>query len=236
MISSHPEKNDGSLDVKTIAILAFIKQNPGTTENNVSTDMTNKGISSRVTTLKKVQELISSGKVEDLKDNNGFHHLIINESDEFNRIDSMLDQIEILIESMDIPVKNINQRIRSQLKNGQSSPQLVELRDHLRVPYLMAVRIMLDALLVRIMNIIPSERYRQILYSRIIELLQKLSRQHLILDNPIGHLDSFASKLRKIERSQSIKGYAYKIDVDISKIPSLITIIKKFKNQFQKIH
>jgi len=229
-------EEDQFLDEKTISILAYIKENPGATENKVATYMADKRICSRLTSLNKIENLISSGKVLDLKQNNSFHRLFINDDNEFNRIDKMLSQIQRVIDAMDKPLGKINQELVSKNRNKQWPPELVELRDHLRVPYTQAVNIMLQALLVQIMNILTLENDRQILYSRITKLMQKLTQQYLVLHEPIRILDNLSESIKELDRLPHIRDYSNNLGLDIIDLPYLIiTIIQNFKKQFPNI-
>ena len=62
-----------------------------------------------MTTLRKLDELIEKQEIKDLlrNDENRFHRFIINDDNQFNRIDKALTEIETTIDSMYKPAEKI---------------------------------------------------------------------------------------------------------------------------------
>ena len=83
------------------AILDFIKNNPESTENQVVKAMEanpEPNRCSKMTTLRKLDELIEKGEIRDLKEEkSGFHKLYVNENNDFNRINEQLTQINLYL-------------------------------------------------------------------------------------------------------------------------------------------
>ena len=88
----------GSMEVK--AIIEYIKNNPGATEDKVANDLKAKKVCSRLTTLSALEKLILVGIIKDDRKGKYFHSLFYNENYDFYEL-----AISLLTSSID-EVKN----------------------------------------------------------------------------------------------------------------------------------
>jgi hypothetical protein len=231
------------LDVHHTAIIDFIKKGPAQTENRIVKAMEERKICSKMTTLKKLDQLIEMGEIKDLinEGHSGFHKFIINDNNTFNLINNELSEIEKIVDSMSQPMK----KFRSlgywrEIKRVPDRYIVMDLDDHFVQPYTGSIECMLDILLVQINSKIQSEKDAWSLYSRIIELKIKLNEQNsfdgegrdsiFISNNALIQID--ADHLNDLKKE--IRAYAEnKIGISINKLASdLILRIKNFKVRF----
>jgi hypothetical protein len=84
-------------EIKTRAILEYIRNNPLRSEGELIRYLEAKQICSKDTTRKYVKQLKENGEIiieKDKRQNNKTHHLIINDKSEFNQIDNRLSYVE----------------------------------------------------------------------------------------------------------------------------------------------
>lgn len=158
-------------------ICDYVKKNPGTTENKVATYMDEKGISSRMTTLKIIEDLKKRGIILDRQEGNSFHRLYINDKNEFNRIQNELSEIENIIDDMHGYKQATNEYIENaQFGDSHDAGNAGFLQSYMHI-YEPPIRTMLQILLSRTNNIIHSEKDRQVLYAKFIELIAKVDNE-----------------------------------------------------------
>jgi hypothetical protein len=190
-----------------------------------------KHLSSRLTTLKIIEkDLIPEGVVIDQKAGNSFHILVLNDDNIFNDIDKEVSEIENIIDIMDEPTRKMRQLYPHEFYIA--SQEFRYLRVHFEFPYRYAFSIMLQVLLQRTSTMVHSENSSQILYTRIVKLMIKLSQQIFDMKDSTDILDSFMSNLEKLESSSSVGGYAKKYGINIKLRNNLRTTIENFKKRF----
>lgn len=232
-------------DMREIEIIKFIKQNPGRTTNQVVKYMDKNG-SSKITTLKKIDDLIEGKRIKDKLDKpNGFHKLFYDDNNDFDAINSQLTRIEKTIYVMDKPLKKIqrlledqqrellrltNEKVPLEKRRKFVSEELYSLQIDYQFTYLHMIDIMFHVLSIQIDEKIHSDKDLQILYTKIIKLMRKVSKQFprnakFTLDGIIAYLGEFTSK-------KDIKAYAQKHTININLISDVVHTVENFKNEF----
>jgi hypothetical protein len=232
-------------DMREIEIIKFIKQNPGRTTNQVVKYMDKNG-SSKITTLKKIDDLIEGKRIKDKLDKpNGFHKLFYDDNNDFDAINSQLTKIEKTIYVMDKPLKKIqrlledqqkellrltNEKVPLEKRRKFVSEELYSLQIDYQFTYLHMIDIMFHVLSIQIDEKIHSDKDLQILYTKIIKLMRKVSKQFprnakFTLDGIIAYLGEFTSK-------KDIKAYAQKHTININLISDVVDTVENFKNEF----
>jgi hypothetical protein len=232
-------------DMREIEIIKFIKQNPGRTTNQVVKYMDKNG-SSKITTLKKIDDLIEGKRIKDKLDKpNGFHKLFYDDNNDFDAINSQLTKIEKTIYVMDKPLKKIqrlledqqkellrltNEKVPLEKRRKFVSEELYSLQIDYQFTYLHMIDIMFHVLSIQIDEKIHSDKDLQILYTKIIKLMRKVSKQFprnakFTLDGIIAYLGEFTSK-------KDIKAYAQKHTININLISDVVHTVENFKNEF----
>jgi len=103
-------------DMREVEIIKFIKQNPGSTANQVVKYMDKNG-SSKIATLKKIDDLIEGKRIRDEQDKpNGFHKLFYDDNNDFDAINNQLTKIEKIVDVMDKPLRKIQRLLEDQQK------------------------------------------------------------------------------------------------------------------------
>lgn len=229
-------------DMREVEIIKFIKQNPGSTTNQVVKHMR----SSKNTTLKKINDLIEGKRVRVEHDKpNGFHKLFYDDNNDFDLINNQLTKIEKTIDVMDKPLRKIQRLLEDQqkellrltnekvpLKHRRQfvSEELYGLQIDYQFTYLHMIDIMFHVLSLHIDERIHSDKDLQILYTRILKLMRKVSKQFprnakFTLDGIINYLGEFTSR-------KDIKVYAQKHNININLISDVIDTVENFKNEF----
>jgi hypothetical protein len=232
-------------DMREIEIIKFIKQNPGRTTNQVVKYMDKNG-SSKITTLKKIDDLIEGKRIKDKLDKpNGFHKLFYDDNNDFDAINSQLTKIEKTIYVMDKPLKKIqrlledqqkellrltNEKVPLEKRRKFVSEELYSLQIDYQFTYLHMIDIMFHVLSIQIDEKIHSDKDLQILYTKIIKLMRKVSKQFprnakFTLDGIINYLGEFTSK-------KEIKAYAKQHTININLISDVVHTVENFKNEF----
>jgi hypothetical protein len=232
-------------DMREIEIIKFIKQNPGRTTNQVVKYMDKNG-SSKITTIKKIDELIEGKRIKDILDKpNGFHKLFYDDNNDFDAINNQLTKIEKTIYVMDKPLKKIqrlledqqkellrltNEKVPLEKRRKFVSEELYSLQIDYQFTYLHMIDIMFHVLSIQIDEKIHSDKDLQILYTKIIKLMRKVSKQFprnakFTLDGIIAYLGEFTSK-------KDIKAYAQKHTININLISDVVDTVENFKNEF----
>jgi len=157
------------LDTHHKAILDYIKNNSQCTENQVVKAMEVEKICSKMTTLRKLDELIEMQEIKDLlKDGeSGFHKFVINENNEFNKIYEELSDFEIFIPDL----SKFRHMLFQQFK-GEYAVDDIDFGFVGRTADLLTM--FLRRLLVKTNNI-KSDKDKQILYTKIIESMSKVA-------------------------------------------------------------
>jgi len=231
-----------------LEIVKFIEDHPGSTINQVAEEMSSKGICSRMTTLKKIQNLMlkERGMIDDRQERNGFHRLYINDKNEYKRIDNELSELEDLIEKMHEPAIKITaldppQEIREVPKRWY----VRELQDNFVIKYHESTIEMLYVLLIEIGKKIKFEKDAWSLYTRVIRLITKLEYQ---LSQPLSegsdHTYLNASLViqacRHYIQDLESETQEYAINLGIKDIvllkDSLVTKLENFRKRFIDIY
>ncbi len=240
-----PTKIRQEEDRREVEIIKFIKQNPGSITNQVIKYMDKKG-SSKITTLKIINELIEGKRIRDEHVKlNRFHKLFYDDNNDFDLINNQLTKIEKIIDVMNKPLRKIQRLIEDQqsellrltnekvpLKQRRKfvSEELYGLQIDYQFTYLHMMDIMFHVLSLHIDERIHSDKDLQKLYTKIIRLMRKVSRQFprnakVTLDGIISYLGEFTSK-------KDIRVYAQKHDININLISDVIDTVENFKNEF----
>jgi arginine repressor len=203
------------LDNRDKAILQYIKEHNGTTENEIVKNLHKRKISSKLTTLRKIKELKMRGEIKDLlkEGESGFHKLYINENNEFNEISKKLAEVEALLNRLEKLQHLINQRGKQQrpLDSGADETFMAFMDTNLYT-----LNFMLVAILGKIYKVIESEKDAKILYEKNFKLLQRLlgpmseprrlmDRVHATLDNRRNKIWLLRKKLVGVPKSKTNK-------------------------------
>lgn len=216
------------MNSKTEAAIEFIKKNPGTNVNRLVDHMEKSGLCSRMTTLKEISHLENTGRIEDRKVGNSFHQLYFSDRNEFNQIDKELREIEIIVNRMEVIHRKVEQnseKIDNRLLtiSGPFSDFVFNYQE--------SIHIMLRSLLVRINNSVHSSKDSQTLYTKITELLLKVTKQqfpsYILKDaNVLKNTgDSLIGLKKSWRRHDKIDNYCI---LDIKLINGLIKKIDNF--------
>jgi hypothetical protein len=232
-------------DMREVEIIKFIKQNPGSTTNQVVKYMGKNG-SSKVTTLKKINDLIEDKRIRDEHNKpNGFHKLFYDDNNDFDLINEQLTKIEKIVEIMDKPLKKIQRLVEDQQKEllrlttekvpvkqrrKVVSEELYSLQIDYQFTYLHMIDIMFHVLSLHIDERIHSDKDFQILYTKIIELMRKVSKQ--FPRNAKGTLDGIINFIGEFTSKKDIRLYAQKHNINIDLINDVIDTVEIFKNEF----
>jgi hypothetical protein len=232
-------------DMREGEIIKFVNQNPGSTTNQVVKYMVKNG-SSKIATLKKIDDLIEGKRIRDEHDKpNGFHKLFYDDNNDFDAINNQLTKIEKIVDVMDKPLRKIQRLLEDQqkellrltdekvpLKQRRKfvSEELYRLQIDYQYTYLHIIDIMFHVLSLHIDERIHSDKDLQILYTKIIKLMRKVSKQFprnakFTLDGIINFICEFTSK-------KDIRVYAQKHDININLINDVIDTVENFKNEF----
>lgn len=224
------ETDSGTLNERAIKIINYIKENPGTTENKVVLYMDEKSLCSRLTTLKEIDSLVSREIIEDRKEGNSFHRLHANNQNEFNRIDLEITEIETIMDEMDEPLRKLSQ---ISMRENELADR-ANLRVNFHYPYRDSVGTILQILLLWTSTKIRSKNYSQILYTRIMKLMLKLTLQTFNLNDPTNLLDNEINSLNQLKHSKTTVAFAKKNTVNIGVASNLIKKIENFNRRFLK--
>ena len=232
------------LDLHHKAILRFIKNSPNCTENQVvkAMDAEPKGCS-KMTTLRKLDELIEKQEISDLlnKGERGFHRFIINEHNIFNKIYATLSEIESLINKMDDNtenMKNHDEFFKEYADIYMNDPhqflyeiglyhEFEKLKSNFTEAYHEAVNAILHKLLSIVNEEILIEKDSQILYMKILDLLNKLSAQFSNIDLN-DKLESMNNELKNVKSSEKSE----RLNLDVKLADEVIVTLENFKTQF----
>jgi hypothetical protein len=225
---------DNKIKGRVDRVRNYVKKHPGTTKTKIVDYMEEKGDSSRVATLKIINDLIFEEIIKVVRDRpkGRIPYLFINDNNEFNLIDKEISEIEALIDGMYEPMrkifdyKSVQYGLKHEVDPGLGS--------HFEYPYREAVTMMLQLLLVRIDNKINSKDRAYSLYARIIKLMQKLTLQFYDFNKPTDFLRSMTRDLRILRQGVSHREYdgpKMKI-VDTKTMSRLISKIESFQKTF----
>jgi hypothetical protein len=232
-------------DIREVEIIKFIKENPGSTTNEVVKYMDKNG-SKKNTTLKKINHLIEGKRIRDEHDKpNGFHKLFYEDNNDFDLINTQLTKIEKIVDIMDKPLKKIQRLLEDQQKELLRltdekvpieqrrkflSEELYGLQIDYQYTYLHMIDIMFHVLSLHIDERIHSDRDLQILYTKIIKLMRKVSKQ--FPRNAKGTLDGIINFICEFTSKKDIRVYAQKHNININLINDVIDTVENFKNEF----
>jgi hypothetical protein len=232
-------------DRREVEIIKFIKENPGSSTNQLVKYMDKNG-SSKITTIKKINDLIEGKRIRDEHDKpNGFHKLFYDDNNDFDLINEQLTKIEKIVEIMDKPLKKIQRLVEDQQKEllrlttekvpvkqrrKVVSEELYSLQIDYQFTYLHMIDIMFHVLSLHIDERIHSDKDFQILYTKIIKLMRKVSKQ--FPRNAKGTLDGIINFIGEFTSKKDIRLYAQKHNINIDLINDVIDTVEIFKNEF----
>jgi hypothetical protein len=232
-------------DMREVEIIKFIKENPGSSTNQVVKYMDKNG-SSKITTIKKINDLIEGKRIRDEHDKpNGFHKLFYDDNNDFDLINEQLTKIEKIVDIMDKPLKKIQRLVEDQKKEllrlttekvpveqrrKVVSEALYSLQIDYQFTYLHMIDIMFHVLSLHIDERIHSDKDLQILYTKIIKLMRKVSKQ--FPRNAKGTLDGIIDFIGELTSKKDIRLYAQKHNINIDLINDVIDTVENFKNEF----
>ena len=232
-------------DMREVEIIKFIKQNPGSSTNQVVKFMDKNG-SSKITTIKKINDLIEGKRIRDEHDKpNGFHKLFYDDNNDYDLINNQLTKIEKIIDIMDKPLKKIQRLVEDQQKEllrltdekvpveqkrKVVSEELYSLQIDYQFTYLHMIDIMFHVISLHIDERIHSDKDLQILYTKIIKLMRKVSKQ--FPRNAKGTLDGIIDFIGEFISKKDIRLYAQKHNININLINNVIDTVENFKSEF----
>jgi hypothetical protein len=215
-------------------VRTYVIRHPGTTKTKIADYMEERGDSSRVTTLKIIDDLVFEEIIKVVRDRpkSRIHYLFINDQNEFNLMDREISEIETIIDGMNESMrkifhyKSVQYGLKHEVDPGLGS--------HFEYPYREAVTMMLQLLLVRIDNKVDSVERANFLYARITKLIQKLTLQFYDFNKPTDFLRSMTRDLRMLRQEVSSKQYnkSKKKIVDTKMVTRLISKIEHFQKTF----
>jgi hypothetical protein len=229
-----PEKYD-TLDHLTtesdrrVKILDFVKDRQkakqNTTKAIVITHMKDKRLASRETTHYLIKDLINEGKLTKKEINSQVHFLTINEDNDFNKIYNSISEFENFI--VDKPFSDIK-GLKINPKNPAAFNELGQLQVNLKAIVFFILQHFIDITKKRI----QSEQDKQILYTKIMELLQEYTSYEMMpQDREL--IDWFISRFDKWKK---LPLQAKKMNVNVNdfkdKLDKYQTVLKNFKEEF----
>jgi len=242
MLTPYSRQEEGR---KEDEIIKFIRENPGTSTNQVVKYMDKNG-SSKIITIKKINDLIEGKRIRDEHAKpNGFRKLFYNDNNDFDLINKQLTKIEKVVGIMDKPLKKIQQLLEDQKKEALRlatekipaeqrrkvvSEELYRLQIDYQFTYLHMIDIMFHVLSLHIDERIHSDKDFQILYTKVIKLMRKVSKQ--FPRNAKGTLDGIINFIGEFTSKKDIRLYAQKNNINIDLINDVIDTVENFKNEF----
>lgn len=228
-------------------ILQFIKKNRYCIKTDVINYMDKKG-SSPMTTHKILKALIKEKKIISQRDksNSQVHHLFVNSRNKFNAIYDKLTEInacnDILIEQ--------REQIHEYSRTHENGGHLLDAYHYCyQAAYMESLYTMLQDLLIQIGKSINSEVDSQVLYSRTISLIQKVTagfdikKTHVFLTAYL-HLDwklglrQYMRKLVIMKSKEPVKVSEFEVLEKVigSKAPrNLVKVIKDYDDRFLQL-
>jgi len=204
------------LDEYHTQIWNYISKHPGQTENHVVKEMYDRKISSKITTLRKIRELKEMGEIHDLLNpgESGFHKLYVTKPSQFNRIDEIISEIEVVLDALKKPFEKFSKMHKDTKKDEREQDHIfLDLFDFL-------INHMFDMLLFYIHDNVASERDQQILNKKIIEL-------KIHLKDPDVHFESVIDSIEKDSQSNKFKDVYQRYGINVGSMNKLISITKK---------
>ena len=146
--------------------------------------MKEKGQCSRMTTLKEIEELKERQILEDIRAKpNNFSCLVARDENEYTRIYQQITKIKTVIDAMDNPIEKLFlQRVEwgtnSETEEAtRGAPSLSILLYQVESMYRQSYSLMLQCLWDRTNSKIKSEKDKQALHTRIVNLMMKMNKQ-----------------------------------------------------------
>ncbi len=226
-------------DDRRAKIIEFVKAHPKCTKTEVIKEMEDKGIGSIKTVHSIINDLVDKEKLIVLKDkpNSQVHRLVINEKNEFNRIDNTLSEIEGIMNRM-ARVINLSNKDESEEEEGASVSLDYDFID----PYFQGISAMLLDLLLRVIRMGAKDSQILILNKRIMKLIQKLRIDcspvkdfNKItkgeLNEACWDLEKYHLEAHELGRPQ-LKRLAERHNVDLKVGKELLQQIRAYKEEF----
>jgi hypothetical protein len=207
-------------------IIEFIHENPNCTKTQVIANI--KG-SSLVTTHKILKDLENRGIVIVQKPNPQTNYLIINDQNDFNRIEKELSLIEICILRM---VDNYKICIREQHEERKKSKDLEDLRVFIHT-FGELIDFFLHTLLLQINNEVKFEPDRRTLYRKIISLM--VINDQFIMYHDLHMTDLLLQEMKDKMNSKSFITNIRSKRVKLSAMESFILLAEDFRNKYLNV-
>jgi hypothetical protein len=220
-------------------IRKYIEENAGTTENKVVEHMTNNKISSRMTTLDKIDSLRNRKIIRDLQEGNSFHRLYVDDVSTFSKIEKELAEIEHFInkgnsyfrERVEENRAKANSDMRNEIEE-MTLTKRIEYVNLLEFKYRETVTRMLEDIFI-ISNTNLSKQDSERFYKKIIELKTKLAYHDWTKDIEKTYYKRQIQNIKTIERNMKEKGleqYLEENNLDTKFLRPFEAKIQKFMN------
>ena len=172
------EQVEQVVDLHERAIRDYLLEYPEKNENQVLKEMMIRGICSRITTLKTIDNMLERGILEDIKvKKNSFSRLVVRNTNEFTNLSQRLQNIEKTMTKMDKRMRRFNQFLATK------NPAPASYKASFVIPYVNTIYTMLCVLQARVKESISSKEDSITLNNRIIDLMMKLSKQAYDVQN-----------------------------------------------------
>jgi hypothetical protein len=220
-------KDKERLDKYHKAIREYIKNNPERTENQIVNAMHKKKICSKVTTLRKIDELIVMEEIKDLlkEGESGFHKFIINDQSEFNLINDKLLKMENFMNDIYEKFRNQFNRDFNEMPLGtvlglEEGVKFISFIEHcFQGIFLFTLH--------DIFYNIESENDKQVLYNRVMQSMLKLS--HLSRKGRDDFLYKRIEEVEKFIESSDFEFIQWHYGISNNSLEELISIMEKLK-------
>ena len=154
---------------------------------------------------------------------------MVNEENEFNEICNSLKEIESLVDRMHVPSTTMEDGIHNReiVSDRGNYKKFEDFEINFTHNYYNFITVIVHKLIDITNSKIRSEKDSQILYTKIIDILRKMTYQRGYR-GVIGELDGAAEKFKTSKSSPFINI----LDIDINLIDDAVSVIDNFKNKF----
>ena len=219
------EQVEQVVDLHERAIRDYLLEYPEKNENQVVKEMMIRGICSRITTLKTIDNMLERGILEDIKvKKNSLSRLVVRNTNEFTNLSQRLQNIEKTMTKMDKRMRRFNQFLATK------NPAAASYKASFVIPYVNTINTMLCVLQARVKESISSKEDSITLSNRIIDLMMKLSKQAYDVQNCRDLLQECRKNLTKGRKDFSDPGTTNAI-IDVEGIDSILSLIDDFEKQ-----
>ena len=154
---------------------------------------------------------------------------MVNEENEFNKICNSLKEIESLVDRMHVPSMKMEDGIHNReiVSDKGNYKKFEDFEINFTHNYYNFITVIVHKLIDITNSKIRSEKDSQIIYTKIIDILRKMTYQRGYR-GVIGELDVAAEKFKTSKSSPFINI----LDIDINLIDDAVSVIDNFKNKF----